>query len=308
MEGKIYIIGAGAVGKALAVFLKLQGKNVCIIRGSVDNISTRIETISIQLDREKILKADIEVSSLNGYTEFNGILVITSKSFGNTKLAENLKSRAKTLPVVILQNGLGVESPFLDSGFTDVHRCVLFTTCQAIGENLVRFKPVAESPIGTTNGTKKSLDYIVGQLNNPNFQFRKEENIAPIIWKKVIANCVFNSICPLLNIDNGIFLRDRTVMALANTVIRECVFIANLAGITISESEVHDSVKMISKMSDGQLISTLQDINSNRQTEIDTLNFAIVSIAKNLGKEQEVAQTKLLGDLTKMKANLNFVN
>ena len=40
MEERIFIIGAGAVGKALAVFLKLEGRSVCIIRGSMDNLST----------------------------------------------------------------------------------------------------------------------------------------------------------------------------------------------------------------------------------------------------------------------------
>lgn len=32
LTNNIYIIGAGAIGKALAVLLKLQGKNVTIIR------------------------------------------------------------------------------------------------------------------------------------------------------------------------------------------------------------------------------------------------------------------------------------
>jgi 2-dehydropantoate 2-reductase len=148
MENKIYIIGAGAVGKALAVFLKLEGKNVCIIRGSVDNTPTQTETISIQMDEGITLKVDLEVSSVSSHVKFEGILVITSKSFGNEYLAEILSKKAVHQPIVLLQNGLGVESDFVNKGFSDVHRCVLFTTCQVIGDNLVRFKPVAESLVG----------------------------------------------------------------------------------------------------------------------------------------------------------------
>ncbi|HCZ36261.1 MAG TPA: ketopantoate reductase, partial [Cytophagales bacterium] len=33
----IYIIGAGAIGKALAVFLNRAGKNVTLVRGSVND-------------------------------------------------------------------------------------------------------------------------------------------------------------------------------------------------------------------------------------------------------------------------------
>lgn len=306
MESRIYIIGAGAVGKALAVFLKLQGKNVCIVRGSVDNTPTQIETISIQMDMETTLKADIEVSTLTSHSAFDGILVVTSKSFGNESLAKILNSRAKSTPIVLLQNGLGVENPFIQEGFTDLHRCVLFTTCQVVGENLIRFKPVAESLVGQISSQLESLDYITNQLNSPIFKFRTEVNIQYVIWKKAIANCVFNSICPLLDTDNGIFLRNKDVMELAEKVIQECVNIANLSGIEISVNEVIESVKMISKMSDGQLISTLQDINNKRPTEIETLNFEVVSIARSLGKETEVTHTKLLGELTKMKADLNL--
>lgn len=306
MGNKIYIIGAGAVGKALAVFLKLEGKDVYIIRGSVDNIPTQYETIAVQTDQQTILKAEIEVSSLASHSAFDGILVVTNKSFGNEKLAETLKISAKYSPIVLLQNGLGVESPFLEKGFTDIHRCVLFTTCQVVGENLVRFKPVAVSQIGIINGKEDSLQHIISQLDNPMFQFRAEENIQYTIWKKAIVNCVFNSICPLLDIDNGIFLRDKGVMDLAENVISECVKIANLSGIEITEQEVIESALMISKMSDGQLISTLQDIHNKRKTEIETLNLAIVAIAQKLGKGNEVVQTKLLGDLTKIKAELNF--
>jgi 2-dehydropantoate 2-reductase len=94
-------------------------------------------------------------------------------------------------------------------------------------------------------------------------------------------------------------------MNLGEKVISECVKIANLSNVEISEMDVLKSVLMISKMSNGQLISTLQDINNKRKTEIETLNFAVVAIAQKLGKEHEVTQTKLLGELTKMKADLN---
>ncbi len=37
MMKRIYIIGSGAIGKALAVFLALENKKVTLIRGSIDN-------------------------------------------------------------------------------------------------------------------------------------------------------------------------------------------------------------------------------------------------------------------------------
>ncbi len=305
MSNKIFIIGAGAVGKALAVFLKLEGKDVSIIRGSVDNQPNDRELIKVQMADDSILQAEIEISSLSDHSNFDGILVLANKSYGNEKLAESLLNRAKNNPIVLLQNGLGVEEPFMKLGFTKIYRAVLFTTCQLVSNNLVKFKPVAISQIGILKGKIVELQFVVNQINNTIFKFAVNENIQPIIWKKAIANCVFNSICPLIENDNGVFLRNDNVLELAKKVISECVKVAINQNINLTEKEVLDNVLMISKMSDGQLISTLQDIRNKRKTEIETLNFAIVNYAKQAGNELDVTTTKLLGELIKLKAELN---
>jgi len=45
----VYIIGAGAIGKVLAVCLSNDGKKVVLLRGSVDNGERHKETISVGL-------------------------------------------------------------------------------------------------------------------------------------------------------------------------------------------------------------------------------------------------------------------
>ena len=72
--------------------------------------------------------------------------------------------------------------------------------------------------------------------------------------------------------------------------------------IEIHSDEVEKSLLQISKFSDGQEISTLQDIRNKRRTEIETLNPEIVRIARSLHKEEFVQKTKLLGELTRLKA------
>jgi 2-dehydropantoate 2-reductase len=135
-----------------------------------------------------------------------------------------------------------------------------------------------------------------------------ETDIQPIIWKKAITNCVFNSICPLLEIDNGVFHRNEQVLAIAKRVVEECVQIAQTKGIPLSVDQVVESVLLISRSSDGQLISTLVDINNKRETEIETLNFAILDAARTLNKESVVRETKLLGELIRLKSDLRGSN
>jgi 2-dehydropantoate 2-reductase len=139
-------------------------------------------------------------------------------------------------------------------------------------------------------------------LATPHFRFRAEENIQTIIWKKAINNSVFNSVCSLLNVDNGIFYRNAQALEIARTVIAECIPIAGEAGVLLEPDDVIANLLAISKASDGQLISTLQDINHKRPTEIDTLNFAIVRIAETFGKAHLVERTKLLGEMVRLRS------
>ena len=242
MQDTIYIIGAGAIGKSLAIFLKLAGRQVIILRGSVDDGSTRTEHIRVEAENGRAYVADIEIATLRAFDTLKGIIVLANKSYGNDQLVTVLKSKAGTSPVVLLQNGLGVEKPFLINEFPEVYRCVLFVTSQSIDQTSTRFKPVAVCPIGIEKGNADTLNHIVKQLSTPNFEFKTEENIQRIIWKKAIVNSVFNSVCPLLEVDNGIFHRNGDALEIARRVISECTAIARDRGILITTGEVEESL------------------------------------------------------------------
>ncbi len=304
MKDKIYIIGSGAIGKALAVFLTHQQQEVLLLRGSMDDGTRYKETIKVILSDTTELAAEVEVSTLSNHPILDGIVVLTNKSFGNPKLASALQGRVNT-PLVILQNGLGVEQPFLDYGFPEIYRCVLFATSQIGAGGALRFKPVSVSPIGIIKGSEHALDAVVKAITTPAFPFRTEPDIQLFIWKKAIANSVFNSVCPLLEVDNGIFHRNEDALLLAKRIVKECVAVARQSGVMLQEEDVVESILMISKSSDGQLISTLQDIRNKRQTEINTLNFELVRIAEKLGRSSLVTDTKILGELVKIKSDLN---
>ncbi len=306
MYQTIYIIGAGAIGKALAVFLKLEGRKVILVRGSVDKLGSIIKTISMTYANNSSLTAEVEITTFSQLSNLNGLIVLTNKSYGNKNLAEKLKAKIGNNPLVLLQNGLGIEQVFVDNKFTKIYRCVLFATCQIGADNKLNFKPVAICPIGIINGDESELDNLISALNTPYFQFKSECNIQSIIWKKAVVNIIFNSICPLLEIDNGIFFRNEAAIKMAKSIIDECLLVSGKLGIRLLKEEVLESVLLISKMSDGQLISTLQDINNGRKTEIETLNHVVVAIAKSQNLGHKILKTKLLGDLTLLKSEINI--
>jgi len=298
----VYIIGAGAIGKVLAVCLSNDGKKVVLLRGSVDNGETHRENIRVMLPSQEIIEAEVTIDTLSNYHSLEGLVALCIKSYGNAALADALKDKIGYSPLVLLQNGLGVEQAFLD--FPSVYRCVLFATSQPVTNTTLNFKPVAVSPIGKViGGDETSLVHIAALLNTPYFGFRAEPDIQPIIWKKAIVNSVFNSVCPLLETDNGIFHRNPRALQIAESLAAECLCVAKEQDINLSLAEVMDSLLLISRSSDGQFISTLQDIRNHRPTEIATLNLAIAGMAAT---EQAIIQTLLLGQLTLLKSQLSI--
>lgn len=300
---KIYIIGSGAVGLALAACLKAEGKEVCLLRGRSNQEARSLKKIQLVLADAEV-EVEMELNRIEDFKSLDGIVVVTTKSYGNKTISDQLKNKTGSSPIVLLQNGLGIENAFVTNNFPEIYRCVLFVTSQIIAEDRVKFKPVSSSLIGTIKSNASKLDEIVGLLSSKIFPFTAEPNIQTAIWKKAIINSAFNSICPLLEVDNGIFHRDRRVLHIAERLIGECVIVANQSGISLTVEEVEEKLLQVSRSSDGQLISTLQDINNGRETEIETLNLEIARIAEGLGLAEKIMETRLLGEMILLKSQL----
>ena len=126
-----------------------------------------------------------------------------------------------------------------------------------------------------------------------------------MVWQRAIVNCVYNSVCLLLEVDNGVFYREPATMRIADRIVEECILIAHHSGISLHPEGIRNTLLSISRASDGQFISTLQDIRNRRPTEIDTLNLEVAEIARSLGLENKVTVTRMLGELTALKSHLN---
>lgn len=296
LKETIYILGSGAIGFPLAAYLANAGRSVVAVRTSRKDVPKGTITVTVH-NRTNRISAPIETISLSKLTNLDGTIVIATKSYANEAMALELADKAATGPIVIMQNGVGVEKPFLEAALSPIYRCILYVTSQATSEYDFTFRPITSSPIGIINGSDSSLQKCVETLTTDGFPFRAEANIQREIWKKAIINSVFNSICPLLDVDNGIFFRDEETANLAREVVMECVTLTDRLNLGLSESELMEQIMRISQGADGQLISTLQDIRSGRQTEIEFLNLEIARVAASLQPGLHLPRVELLGKL-----------
>ncbi|MBN4081123.1 hypothetical protein JYT44_02030 [Caldithrix abyssi] len=302
---RAYILGAGAIGLALAVHLVNNGKKATVVRIRNNEISEKVIEVSMQHSINSVIKVPVEMISLSKLKDLRGIIVITAKSYANTLISAQIREKGIKAPIIIMQNGIGVEDPYIFSGFSEIYRCILYTTSQKTDEYNLRFRSINTSPIGLIMGSEHNLKKYVEQLSTPAFEFCVENNIQDEIWKKAIINSVFNSICPLLDVDNGIFIRNKKVADLANEIINECIKVAQCLGLNLTQKKIMEQLLKISKGSEGQFISTLQDIRNGNETEIEFLNLEITRVAEKMTPKIKVDKTKLLGTMILMKSLLH---
>jgi 2-dehydropantoate 2-reductase len=295
------ILGAGVVGSALAVHLLRAGRQVVLVHTRPDAIPEPLHLVRLQTNGV-LLEVPVPCLPLASLGAWDGILVVTAKAFANASLATALQPARNRAQVVLLQNGLGVEAPLLQAGFAEVHRATLYVTGQRDASGAIAFQSVQSSPVGTVRGSRPVLEQIVQQLATPALPFHPVDDIQACIWKKTIVNCVFNSICPLLEADNGIFARDPACLELAHQVVDECLQVAAGDSILLDPVDLIGQILRISTGSNHR-ISTLQDLHEGRPTEIAFLNPAVVQRAESLNLPPP-RLTRQLGELVAAKARL----
>ena len=299
----IYVLGSGAIGLALSAHLADAGRAVVAVRTSQRAVRRHTVIVTARNGASQV-SAPVDTVSLANMRSVDGTMVVATKSYANPALAKELADKGASGPVVVMQNGIGVEEPFLAADcFSGVYRCVLYLTSQATAEYEFAVRPVNSSPVGEVDGSPTGLQQCVDALTTDGFPLHAEENITRQVWKKTIANAVFNSICPLLDVDNGIFARDDEVAMLARDVVRECVSLTDRLELGLTEDELMDQIMRISKASDGQFISTLRDIRGGNPTEIESLNLKIAAVAATMRPRVHVPRVEQLGRLILAKSH-----
>jgi len=297
----VYVVGSGSVGMALAACLVNEGRNAVAVHTRDTEALPKTVMVTLHHGADR-MEAPIETVGLSRLTRLDGIVAVTAKSYANSSIALALKSKDIMGPLVVMQNGVGVEKPFLEAHLAEVYRCVLYLTSQGTAGNEFGFHSIKSSPIGIVKGGEAGLATTVAALSTNRLPLHPQDNIQREIWKKAIINAVFNSICPLLDVDNGVFAREQAVAELAKDVVTECLALTDRLGLGLVLNELMEQIQQISKGSDGQLISTLQDIRNGRETEIEFLNLEMARTAAAQQPRIGLPRTELLGKMTLAKS------
>ncbi|MDT8903491.1 ketopantoate reductase family protein [Anaeroselena agilis] len=283
---KIAIIGAGAMGSLFGGRLALAGEEVWLLdvwEEHVRAINDKGLAIAAA-DRDIVArpKATTRLEDI-GTAE---LVIVFVKSTATAKAAETaLSLLGPDTAVLTLQNGYGNAEAI--AAAVGAGRVIAGTTAQGatlLGPGRIMHGGSGETHIGELGGGLTArLEKIAACLTRAGIQTVADDNVASLIWGKLIVNVGINALTGITGLKNGELAEHdetRQVLALA---VEEAVRVADAAGVKLPYGDPVEKVLAVAVATAQNRSSMLQDLSGGRMTEIEAINGALVREGERYG-------------------------
>lgn len=284
---KISIIGAGAMGSLYGGKLSLAGNDVVLYdinKAHVDMINSRGLVIEESSSGEKLIAHPLASSNPEDVSG-SDLMIIFVKSTATEAVAAQFVKFAKPETIALtLQNGLGNEEILRDHFGSE--RCAAGVTSQGatfLGPGVIRHAGDGPTHICMSNKDNDRLKEVISVFSDSGFEIHIEENIADLVWSKLVINVGINAVTALSGLENGKLLDYPDMKSLMADLVGEAVMVAEKKGIKLSYNDPLQLVYDVSEKTALNRSSMLQDFDRGSLTEIDFINYAIVREGKKLG-------------------------
>lgn len=299
------IIGGGAIGRLMAVMLDSCGE-VILVPSSRSFTTLQGGALSVKGVVNK--KAKIQVRELRTLSteEMNqAIIVVCVKAFVVRDIISDLSSLLNPENTVcLLQNGLGIQAfsqPLVRREIPCVRglvrvgsRSVSPTEVECTGIGGISLAPCVSS-------MKEAAERVGVLFEKAAIPVVYKESAVRAEWEKCLLNVVTNSLCTLLECENGVVNSDPEVKSLAEKLLQESAEVARSEGVDFSPAELRAVFEAVAKVA-ANTNSTLMDIRARRRTETEYLLGEVVRRARE--RKVSVNTAEIVLTLLKAKERL----
>ncbi|WP_027966405.1 ketopantoate reductase family protein [Halomonas halocynthiae] len=292
---KIAIIGAGAMGCLFAARLMSSGNAVHLIDVDPVTLST-IGSDGIRLNMEGRCSEQVRVPIHRAgelREDVDLVLILTKGSATETAISASCDLVGANTWVMTLQNGLGNASLLAKH----VKASQVLQGITTIAADLMSPGVVNSGGQGVTHWWRLAGEKVpfMAELNDvlvdAGLYSYLDAGIEAHIWEKVAFNAALNGLCTLLDCAVGELVRQPQGQQLIEDVVRECYRVARQDGVAFDQTRVLESITHAIHSQGHHLPSMLQDRRAGRSTEVESIQGAIVRIAKRHHMETPVLET-----------------
>ena len=273
---KIAFIGAGAIGGLFGGLLHNSGHEVIFVEREHKIPKLISNGLKLEMpDSSTITIKAVFKASLEGLKDLN-LCVIAVKAYDTSSAARRIAKANLRCPVILLQNGLGVEEEAENVLNRAVARGV--TNCGAMVEEIgiVKVKGIAKTLLGAkSEDLLNACSEFADALKEAGLPAEVTKNIEGAVWTKAIINSSINPLGTLLNMRNGELLENEHTKTLMAMVAAESWKVALSLKIKLEIDDPIEEVFKVAKATYNNKNSMLMDILRGKRTEVDYINGAI---------------------------------
>ncbi|WP_394204684.1 ketopantoate reductase family protein [Shewanella waksmanii] len=286
LQGKIAILGAGAIGQSLCHQLHELGQTPILInRGGLGQYYQQQLTLIEGNHQHKIISPLVSSQQLlNKQVAFNDLklLIVTVKAY---QVVEALEPLLHCLPkqchILLMHNGMGpheqIKRQITHQGLS------LGTTSQ--GALLTESWQVQKTGSGITqigHFYGPSMDTAMQQCLMGLADCQWCDAILPCLWQKLAVNVAINPLTAINQCPNGALAAPQYQTTIAHLT-EEVVTVANAAGIKLNLNQLLDRIYNVIALTATNRSSMHQDIYHQRMTEIEAINGYVSAKGKVYG-------------------------
>ncbi len=281
------------MGSLFGSFFAKSGENVFLIdiwQEHVDKINDKGVEIEFKGKKSRVgMKASTNIDEA---PESDLVIVFVKSSQTEQAALQALQCLNSSGLVLTLQNGMGNADTI--SHIVDPEKVVAGTTSHGatiLCAGAIRHAGAGPTIVGMWSGKKsEKLENIREMFGRAGIDIVIEDNIHLIVWKKLIINVGINAITALTGIKNGSIVDTHPTGELVRSAVKESCDVALAHGVKLPE-DIAEQVFQVAKATGLNRSSMGQDVDNRRQTEIDAINGAVVSLAQKKGIKVPVNRT-----------------
>ena len=311
---KIAVYGAGAMGTVLGALLTKGGlKNVQLITRNIDHVQGMQKQGATIVCTGDDTEITVPVSAALP-TELSGkydvIFLMTKQRFNGEILQNLLPFIHENTVVCTTQNGLPEPSVAAVIGKERTYGAATSYGATFIGGGKVELTSKIEGmriEIGAYQHDGKNIDllaeilaYAGRAIGNENFVVLSD-NLSGARWSKLAINAAFSGLSTVTGLTFGEVAKRRKSRKIALGVLRECMDVANAAGVKLAPMQGHDMEKLLGgktplkrliaylilpfamKRHKKLLSGMLMDIKKGRKCEIDFVDGVVAAEGERVG-------------------------
>ena len=284
-ELKVAVVGAGAMGGYFAGRIAEQGGAVVL----VDADETRLAAITrdgLRIeDDEGDRRVQITAAKAADLSDPVDLVIVFTKGMHTRAAAESVRHIVTDHTwFLTLQNGLG--NPELIAEVFPSNPVALGVTdvpSDLAGPAHVRSHGTGSVRLWSASGEESiRLEQIRSLLDNAGIGCTADPAIKTAVWEKASFNAALNPLTALTRLPVGGLDNDEG-RALIGELVAEAVAAAEASGVAVDQARILSKIDYALANHRTHEPSMLQDLRAGRQTEIESINGAIVRTAEAHG-------------------------